>query len=108
MRLLLLNDYEILLAHIPLYLYPFLYTTRKTRPFEYFRRHWCSGEDGKWTIKNKLSSSKLLVAYLHTVIQLQNYCGSYVHSFWIACSSPEGSCQSPFATNYGRRVATTR
>lgn len=26
-----------LLAHIPLFLYPFLHTTSKTRPFEYLR-----------------------------------------------------------------------
>jgi CCR4-NOT transcription complex subunit 9 len=26
-----------LIAHIPLYLYPFLNTTSKTRPFEYLR-----------------------------------------------------------------------
>ena len=29
--------YEIAIAHIPLFLYPFLNTTSKTRPFEYLR-----------------------------------------------------------------------
>ncbi|KAG5027298.1 hypothetical protein JHK86_023212 [Glycine max] len=32
-----LKDFELLSAHIPLYLYPFLNTTSKSRPFEYLR-----------------------------------------------------------------------
>ena len=34
---LLLSRSAFLLAHIPLYLYPFLHTVSKTRPFEYLR-----------------------------------------------------------------------
>lgn len=35
--LMYVDTFSVMAAHIPLYLYPFLNTTSKTRPFEYLR-----------------------------------------------------------------------